>query len=1092
MQNVSYALVYPNLVVEEVISVVGPNGLPQPYGYVVDIPTYFLLNPNYPMWVPIVNNPSVTPGWYLTANGYVYGPDSVVLTAAAAASASSAATSAGASAASATAAAGSATASAGSATASAGSATASAGSATAAAASLATTLSIAASAPFPVFDTAPHAISNGVKNYTGLVGGSGGTNGTFALTVSGGGGSGFVGRFVVAGGAVTAIYIDNPGNSFTSAPTFSFSASSGLTGASATAVIGANVPVGGYFYTPVPSTDTMTNFYSVTTGPAYNLLGQIPSSSAVFSPTYVSTAMARGNTQDIANPYVRAPLASLPAGSSDKYWDDISSWTQTGTVAVNADGTITLAAGATISRGISSSDNVFGTNWVYLWINEVTPTAGVFNLTFVGKYVGTPTASTFTSQSLGSGQYKFAFRNNNGSGVAYFGVTCTITNSGGSPVTIYPLMATLVNSAVMPKLRRFDNVVPVKALSKPIRDFYFWKSVGFSSDRAVRMQTYRKLDYYLDTVNGSNSNSGTSIRAPKQTVASLLPSGILVDQMVGIARNSICREFWGSYYNPLLGGGNFGFVEYPPSGDTQGRMPIITGSTPVPNGSWTNNGDGTYTFSWTSSQLMQHTGYSYVYPLEIATATEAATPYASTNVMIAVNTYANCVATAGSYYHILDGSPTTTHSITIHPSDGLAPGSGAYRYEVPYSQSNFNANATQYPGLLCAGLEIVNSGSGYGNMSGATNTIFDRCITAYGGQHANVTRSAYVQRCLFYHNQQYIDIYSSNCGGLTLYKISLGAPYDSEIMSNTVRYNWFWGGGGFTSHTGGSVDYHETDISNCWFIGGRYTKNYAGGGVVTGGAALNIHQLPTSTNTTGNTTYSYISDCFFYQIAGPFGTYWTSLKDCLFQDCAFISAVPIISNSVINLGNNYQIASLSNGMGVSTAITNCLVHFKYNSFGAPIANDTTIGFPNTYSLTNASNHNIFLIEMDSGTNWSPGQKFTSPAPGLQDYNIYIQVSGKEVQTGYSGGGNQYGWEAYQTTNIYQDQNSIYIDLRSDPRGAKAVFIDPANGDYRFADTDVAQQCANYCLANGVGPNWTIAGWPIIPTVDQIAQIIREA
>ena len=179
-------------------------------------------------------------------------------------------------------------------------------------------------------------------------------------------------------------------------------------------------------------------------------------------------------------------------------------------------------------------------------------------------------------------------------------------------------------------------------------------------------------------------------------------------------------------------------------------------------------------------------------------------------------------------------------------------------------------------------------------------------------------------------------------------------------------------------------------------------------------------------------------------------------------------------------------------MGVSTAITNCLVHFKYNSFGAPIANDTTIGFPNTYSLTNASNHNIFLIEMDSGTNWSPGQKFTSPAPGLQDYNIYIQVSGKEVQTGYSGGGNQYGWEAYQTTNIYQDQNSIYIDLRSDPRGAKAVFIDPANGDYRFADTDVAQQCANYCLANGVGPNWTIAGWPIIPTVDQIAQIIREA
>ena len=150
-------------------------------------------------------------------------------------------------------------------------------SATAAAASLATTLSIAASAPFPVFDLAAHAISNGVKNYTGLVGGSGGTNGTFALTVSGGGGSGFVGRFVVAGGALTNIFIDAPGNSFTSAPTFSFSASTGLTGASATAVIGANVAVGGYFYTPSLISWAAADMYVVNNGPAASYLKSIPS-----------------------------------------------------------------------------------------------------------------------------------------------------------------------------------------------------------------------------------------------------------------------------------------------------------------------------------------------------------------------------------------------------------------------------------------------------------------------------------------------------------------------------------------------------------------------------------------------------------------------------------------------------------------------------------------------------------------------------------------------------------------------------------------------------------------------------------------------
>lgn len=70
--------------------------------------------------------------------------------------------------------------------------------------------------------------------------GSGGTNGTFSLGTTGGTGSGFSGTFTVAGGEVVALQVENPG-SYTGAPTMTTTASSGLSGASVTAALGAGV-----------------------------------------------------------------------------------------------------------------------------------------------------------------------------------------------------------------------------------------------------------------------------------------------------------------------------------------------------------------------------------------------------------------------------------------------------------------------------------------------------------------------------------------------------------------------------------------------------------------------------------------------------------------------------------------------------------------------------------------------------------------------------------------------------------------------------------------------------------------------------------
>lgn len=117
-----------------------------------------------------------------------------------------------------------------------------------------------------LFATTAAAMGLGVIGNGTITGGSGGANGTFDLAFTGGTGSGAAGRFLVAGGALTTIFITAPG-SYTVAPSFDFSASAGLTGASATCVLGTNVDVGEYFSTPLSSADESFVLYRVDAGP---------------------------------------------------------------------------------------------------------------------------------------------------------------------------------------------------------------------------------------------------------------------------------------------------------------------------------------------------------------------------------------------------------------------------------------------------------------------------------------------------------------------------------------------------------------------------------------------------------------------------------------------------------------------------------------------------------------------------------------------------------------------------------------------------------------------------------------------------------
>jgi hypothetical protein len=120
-----------------------------------------------------------------------------------------------------------------------------------------------------LFPSTAAAVGNGVSGYTSLVGGSGGTNGTFPLVTSGGTQVVPVtGTFTVSGGAVTAINVTSRGYYSTNPTGFNFSASAGLTGASAVPVLTPNTANGEYFQVPSAVSSRYLELYKNNAGVA--------------------------------------------------------------------------------------------------------------------------------------------------------------------------------------------------------------------------------------------------------------------------------------------------------------------------------------------------------------------------------------------------------------------------------------------------------------------------------------------------------------------------------------------------------------------------------------------------------------------------------------------------------------------------------------------------------------------------------------------------------------------------------------------------------------------------------------------------------
>jgi hypothetical protein len=253
-----------------------------------------------------------------------------------------------------------------------------------------------------VFATTAKALSDGVINYSSLVAGTGGTNGTFAIGFSGGAGTGAAGYFTVAGGSITSITFTATGDSYTSAPTMSFSASSGLTGASATAVIGANVNSGEYFSVVSSTTEDSLILYLNNAGVAVEQK-RYPSSiyaSLTTEPLYVNGQQVLYSVVD------NAGRALAYIGMDGVVYGKLPITASSGIALTRiADGTYTLKLDATvIDPSYGSSD----------YLAAITDSAGrklfTVNLdgTLIGKLGVSASGGLSATQSATTGVYNFS------------------------------------------------------------------------------------------------------------------------------------------------------------------------------------------------------------------------------------------------------------------------------------------------------------------------------------------------------------------------------------------------------------------------------------------------------------------------------------------------------------------------------------------------------------------------------------------------------------------------------------------------------------------------------------------------------------
>jgi hypothetical protein len=594
---------------------------------------------------------------------------------------------------------------------------------------------------------------------------------------------------------------------------------------------------------------------------------------------------------------------------------------------------------------------------------------------------------------------------------------------------------------------------------------------------AAIVQGQQACDYYISNA-GNDTGTGTEA-APKRTIAgvntavsnaSLLPGQIL---KIGLRSGDVFNEtFYPGY--PVNASTYF------PNGAR--NFAILKGSKDY-NSGWLPQGNNTYRQQIAINGFRGYGinmigSYSYVYVFEIDRQLEAVAPITARRMLKFVSTPASLSATPGSFYEAPVINVDSVE-VFIHTKDGLSPNNHPkYRYEV--CTRDWAVNSTYQENNYFEKLWVTGYGAGNGMIPAGANTTFNRMIFGPGaGIHHLGLRGAVINNSLFLPGPR-----NTNGHAVVFYDV------EGFRRHNTIRNSIFLD----IKHP---MYTHKSNGSN---FGALELDN-----VIAFADTAEATSLIESLDTDSAFITNVYGDNYPYGYSSPWARY-AAIKNCVFKDARTGISFPAIDLSA-TVNNNYiRISKIQNGQrgyGIYMSesnrliISNNIVHFKNQQLltSSTFAGYLFAGSGSRNSYANVTG-NIFICDVAPGNYVVAATANTENGTGtgrdVWRNNIYILLSGNDLQwmvtNRYSNNGrfevrNFEDWKLQSG----QDHNSLFFDLRNDPRGLKAIFVDPDNGDYTLANTIEANSIRSI-RAGMVNP---ITCFLKRPTYEEAARIIMN-
>ncbi|MEO8413544.1 MAG: T9SS type A sorting domain-containing protein [Ginsengibacter sp.] len=584
-------------------------------------------------------------------------------------------------------------------------------------------------------------------------------------------------------------------------------------------------------------------------------------------------------------------------------------------------------------------------------------------------------------------------------------------------------------------------------------------------------------DFYISN-QGKDIFPGTSPLLPRKTITATAP--LLTDFAKRNGRVKVALESGGIFDETLVASYPIEVTTYPGKNGNTG-FAVLDGSKEFTTGWVKDSGttniykqEITYT-GFTGGGIGNIENYSFIYVTEVDRALEKTQPFTARKVLTFYNSLQQVGQNPGSFY--APYSPINysgnTLMMSVHASDGSSPNSNAkYRYEV--TVRDWGVNSYWQPVNVFKNLWVHGFGAGNGMLPGGDNSSYDKIIFGPGaGIHHVVVRSGVIDHSLFLPSAKNTGEYAVvfyDADGLRrhctiknsifldipkpiyMHTSSSGTNYSALEINNTIAF----------ADTSNPQTFFYTSNNDSVLLNNVYTDGFNNG-----------------YNSYGTAKYAAFRNCYFKDVAFYGIGYSGNPVNSIVNSC-FIKT----KNVSFTMGIFIQAGAL-------LQLTNSVIHVN----GAAANSAFVYGAGAPGSKINASG-NIFICDNGPGTTLYAasyvGGNANSVSGDKWDNNVYVLLNGDKIEwyvtvPGPNGLTKRVvdfeGWKKQSG----QDAHSLFFDLRNDPRGLRAIFVDPSSGDYELANTPEGNKIA----ALGAGMNSPITCFIKKPTYEQAADLIRN-